>query len=238
VGWTFYNSSGQRLSSAATNISVLDIDGATDIGAAIVDADLFIIDDGAGGTNRKTAASRIKTYVEDAAGEVPIANLDIDGGTDIGANIVDADLFIIDDGAGGTNRKTAASRIKTYVGAAPSQSNQAAMEAETNEDTYCPPDLMVFHPGVAKAWAEFGATGTLQDPSFNITSVAKESTGLYLVTFDDDFSDNNHVTPMCPTGDIIEFVRLANATGSIKFRSKSNGTLTDSGCTFSAHGDR
>jgi hypothetical protein len=115
VGWTFYNSSGQRLSSAATNISVLDIDGATDIGAAIVDADLFIIDDGAGGTNRKTAASRIKTYVEDAAGEVPIANLDIDGGTDIGAAIVDADLFIVDDGAGGTNRKTAASRLKTYV---------------------------------------------------------------------------------------------------------------------------
>jgi hypothetical protein len=63
MGWTFYNSNGQRLSSAATNISVLDIDGATDIGAAIVDADLFIIDDGAGGTNRKTAASRIKTYV-------------------------------------------------------------------------------------------------------------------------------------------------------------------------------
>ena len=65
--WTFYNANGQRLSSAATNISVLDIDGATDIGADIVDADLFIIDDGAGGTNRKTAASRIKTYIGSAA---------------------------------------------------------------------------------------------------------------------------------------------------------------------------
>ena len=41
---------------------------------------------------------------------MPIANLDIDAGTDIG-DIVDADLFIIDDGAGGTNRKVAASRI-------------------------------------------------------------------------------------------------------------------------------
>jgi len=30
-----------------------------------------------------------------------IGNLDIDGGTDIGADIVDADLFIVDDGAGG-----------------------------------------------------------------------------------------------------------------------------------------
>jgi hypothetical protein len=116
MGWTFYDSSGRKLNTASTLIDNLDIDGATDIGAAIVDADLFIIDDGAGGTNRKTAASRLKTYVEDAAGEVPIANLDIDGGTDIGAAIVDADLFIIDDGAGGTNRKTAASRLKTYIG--------------------------------------------------------------------------------------------------------------------------
>ena len=46
-------------------VSDLDIDGATDISAAIVDADLFIIDDGASGTNRKTAASRIKTYIAD-----------------------------------------------------------------------------------------------------------------------------------------------------------------------------
>jgi hypothetical protein len=49
-------------------------------------------------------------------GSIAIADLDIDGGTDIGAGIADADLFIIDDNAGGTNRKVAASRIKTYVG--------------------------------------------------------------------------------------------------------------------------
>ena len=48
-------------------------------------------------------------------GEVALTNIDIDGGTDIGAAIVDADLFIVDDGASGTNRKTAASRLKTYV---------------------------------------------------------------------------------------------------------------------------
>ena len=37
--------------------------GATDIGAAIVDADLLLVDDGAGGTLRKTTAARIKTYI-------------------------------------------------------------------------------------------------------------------------------------------------------------------------------
>ena len=50
-------------------------------------------------------------------GGVDIADLDIDGGTDIGEAIVDADLFIIDNGAGGTNRKVAASRLITYIDA-------------------------------------------------------------------------------------------------------------------------
>jgi hypothetical protein len=51
--------------------------------------------------------------------EIPPIAIDLDGGTDIGADIVDADLFLIDDGAGGTMRKTTASRIKTYIGTSP-----------------------------------------------------------------------------------------------------------------------
>ena len=46
-----------------------------------------------------------------------LADLDIDGGTDIGAALVDADLIIVDDGAGGTNRKATLSRLMTYVNA-------------------------------------------------------------------------------------------------------------------------
>ena len=52
------------LATGGTNITGLDIDGGTDINAAIVDADLFIVDDGAGGTNRKVTASRLKTYAQ------------------------------------------------------------------------------------------------------------------------------------------------------------------------------
>jgi len=59
----------------------------------------------------------IKDSALATAGSVPLSTIDIDGGTDIGAAVVDADLFIIDDGAGGTNRKVTASRIKTYAGA-------------------------------------------------------------------------------------------------------------------------
>ena len=50
-------------------------------------------------------------------GGTDIADLDIDGGTDIGAALADADLLIVDDGAGGTNRKTTMARVKTYIGA-------------------------------------------------------------------------------------------------------------------------
>jgi len=50
-------------------------------------------------------------------GSIAVADLDIDGATDIGEAIVDADLFIVDNGAGGTNRKVAASRLVTYIDA-------------------------------------------------------------------------------------------------------------------------
>jgi hypothetical protein len=49
------------------------------------------------------------------AGKVALSALEIDGGTDIGADLADADLLIVDDGAGGTNRKTAMSRVATYI---------------------------------------------------------------------------------------------------------------------------
>ena len=49
-------------------------------------------------------------------GSLNLADLDIDGGTDIGAALVDADLMIVDDGAGGTNRKATMSRLATYMG--------------------------------------------------------------------------------------------------------------------------
>ena len=49
------------------------------------------------------------------ANKVALSSLDLDGGTDIGADLADADLIVVDDGAGGTNRKAALSRIKKYV---------------------------------------------------------------------------------------------------------------------------
>jgi hypothetical protein len=49
------------------------------------------------------------------AGKVDIGALEIDGATEMSADLADADLFIVDDGAGGTEKSMLASRIPTYV---------------------------------------------------------------------------------------------------------------------------
>lgn len=68
-------------------------------------------------------------------GSINLADLDIDGGTDIGADLVDADLFIVDDGAGGTNRKVAASRLKTYIGSGAPRGYLSGMGMSNDTDT-------------------------------------------------------------------------------------------------------
>jgi len=50
------------------------------------------------------------------ANKVSLTAVDIDGGTDIGADLTTSDLIVVDDGAGGTNRKAALSRVVTLIG--------------------------------------------------------------------------------------------------------------------------
>ena len=86
----------------------LDIDGATDIGAAIVDADLFIVDDGAGGTNRKVTASRLKTYAGFDADAAQVFN---ESGNDVDFRVESsgsANMFIVDAGGDRVNINKAA----------------------------------------------------------------------------------------------------------------------------------
>ena len=49
------------------------------------------------------------------ANKIGLAAIDIDGGTDIGAALTTSDLIIVDDGAGGTNRKATLARLLTLT---------------------------------------------------------------------------------------------------------------------------
>jgi hypothetical protein len=71
----------------------------------IVDADI----------NASAAIADTKLATIATADKVSLSALNIDGGTDIGAALADADLFIVDDGGAGTNRKAAATRIPEYT---------------------------------------------------------------------------------------------------------------------------
>ena len=115
VSLTTLDIGGTNVTATAAELNLLD--GGTSVGSSLTlaDSDGIIMNDG--GTMKSMPASDIKTYVGASAGGFSIANLDIDGGTDIGEAIVDADLFIVDNGAGGTNRKVAASRLVTYIDA-------------------------------------------------------------------------------------------------------------------------
>ena len=84
-----------------------------------------------------------------------------------------------------------ADTVPTFQAAAggPSQATQSAIEAETNEDTYAPPDLIKNSPGVAKAWCQWHSGGTqIIKVSYNITSIADGGVGKTDITIATDFS--------------------------------------------------
>jgi hypothetical protein len=109
------NTSGAALIGDGTNFNPVVISGDISIGtdgAAAIGSGVIVNADVSG----SAAIADTKLDTISTANKVGLAALDIDGGTEIGEAIVDADLFIIDNGAGGTNRKVLASRLKTYAG--------------------------------------------------------------------------------------------------------------------------
>ena len=102
----------------------LDVSGTyTGAGLMTTGGNIVIPNDGnigsAGDTDAMAiSSSGVVTFSQNPVfpdGGVPIVDLDIDGGTDIGADLTTSDLIVVDDGAGGTNRKAALSRVVTLV---------------------------------------------------------------------------------------------------------------------------
>ena len=106
-GSTIGNSDATLLSDTGTQtVTNKSIDSDNNTITNIVNADIK--------SSAAIADSKLATI--STAGKVALTALEIDGGSDISADLADADLIIVDDGAGGTNRKAALSRMKTYIG--------------------------------------------------------------------------------------------------------------------------
>jgi hypothetical protein len=104
-----------------------------------------------------------------------------------------------------------------------SQANQAALEAETNEDTYVPPDLVRHSPGVAKVWCQIVQNGSLASPDYGVASVTDTATGNRTIVFTTAFSSivyspQGIVCGLSTTSHGVEYPAAAGfAVGSIQF---------------------
>jgi len=124
IGGTSFDGSANiavGLAATATALATArTIHGVSFDGTANIDLSEVISDTVGAMVSSNTETGITVTYqdadntIDFAISSLPLSSIDIDGGTDIGAAIVDADLFIVDDGAGGTNRKATAARLKTY----------------------------------------------------------------------------------------------------------------------------
>ena len=124
-----------------------DVLSATTLGSNVVNSSLTSLGTIATGVWQGTAINDDYIDTIDNANKVSISALNIDGGTDIGALLADGDLIIVDDGAGGTNRKADVVGITTYTfskvsgdvvisasGAATIQANSVALATDTTGD--------------------------------------------------------------------------------------------------------
>ena len=136
--------------------------------------------------------------------------MDINGATDVGEAIVDADQFVIYNTSATANRKTAASRIVTYI-------NKEAQ--------------------VVTAHGYYGGTYNLQSNSVNIASVSKDSTGIGTVTFTSNYANSNYGMGVLITGGNVAAFGHDNTTSSFKVETRNfSGSVSDSGARFNIAG--
>ena len=125
----------------------------------------------------------------------------------------------------------------------PSQANQAAVEGETNEDTYVPPDLLRHAPGVAKASCTIPSAGNALDAnSYNMAGITDTGTGDRLLEFDTDFSAITGLVciaqPRAAFNDNDQSHCDTAAVGTVKVVHFRSGTATDAPQSFVAFGDQ
>jgi hypothetical protein len=132
-----------------------------------------------------------------------------------------------------SNGAGSAPTFQAAGGGGPSQANQAALEAETDQDTYAAPDLLRYSPGAAKFWIKAGYDGSVL-ASYNVTSVTDVGTGLLTIVIATDFTDASWVVTACTE---TPYTRSTNVdvpsgsgqlAGSVAMRvTDNNGTLSD-----------
>jgi hypothetical protein len=103
------------------------------------------------------------------------------------------------------------------AGSGPSQAVQSDIEDETNQDTYIPPDLVKYSPGVAKFWVKYDGASAARNAYYNVGSVTDGGTGDHTVNITTDFSSAHWCATMA--------TRNAGTGSDIRVETMAAGTL-------------
>ena len=198
-------------------LSALEIDGGTDIGEDLVDADLLIVDNGAGGTNRKTTLTRVKKYIYSAiSGDVTVAN---NGALTIANGSVENAML-----AGSiANTKLANSSITIGSDAVALGATQTDLNGITSLDV----DNITIDGNTISTTNTNGnlnldpnGTGTVDVSSARITSVATPTGGT-------DAANKNYVDAQLQGLDVKNSVRVATTANGTLSSAFANGQTVD-----------
>ena len=127
---------------------------------------MFIIDDGAGGTNRKVEASRIKTYA--ATTSLSGLNVTINGITEESGTLATGDELLVFDSSASANRRiNIANFLKSHANHTSSSVGTLilaqANTAVTHGNTIAGSNLTYSHSGTSVSsgtWRAMGGTGS------------------------------------------------------------------------------
>lgn len=125
-----------------------------------------------------------------------------------------------------------------FVASSITQAAQSAIESETNEDTYVPPDLLKYAPGVAKARGNVDMTSTAVLYSGNgVDSVSDAGTGILGVTLSNAMDSTTYVLNAI-SGQRETQALIASTTAFTIYTRSSAGTATDAAdICFTVYGE-
>ncbi len=202
TGITFDNKDGEEIliiDSVATSVNHFTISSAASGNNPILEATGDTADIGIDFQAKGTGVYNFKGTTT-AQGEIRLFE-DTDNGVHYTgfkspAALTASTTFTMPDGDGNSLEYLSTNASGTLAWTAPlAQAVQADVEAETNEDSYIPPDLVKYNPGVAKVWLRFKTTTTtVITSSYNVTSLTDEGTGDTTITIATDFSSDTGYT--------------------------------------------
>jgi hypothetical protein len=182
------------------------------------------------------SASDDTFQMQNPAAQVAAGDLKQDWINDLTAATVAAgDLVAVADvDDSNVQKKVTAQSIADLANTGPAQAAASAVIAETDEDTYVPPDLIRQSPGVAKAGVKFNTSGVIAY-DFGVASIDDDGAGDWGVNFDTAFADADYVGSVTLYNSGAALATTAGidgqAAGALEVYTQNGGNRSDAGVT-------